>query len=77
MEPETEQPKTGKLRYPPRHYVRRGELVAWLESELGICPWRTRQLIEQGVIQGHRLVIYKRQAVYVPREVALQLEKAT
>lgn len=70
MKPKTEQLKTGELVYPPRHYVRRSELVVWLQEELGICPWRTRQLIERGVIRRHALSCFKREGRYVPREVA-------
>lgn len=67
-----------KLTYPPRHYVRRGELIHWLgqyEYKPGRCYTAkvVRRLINQGVIVGHRLSIYKRQAVYVPREVSVQL----
>lgn len=64
------------ITYPPRHYVRRSELVVWLQEELGICPWQTRQLIERGVIRRHALSCFKREGRYVPREVAAVLDKS-
>jgi len=72
MSTKNQQPATS-ITFPPRHYVRRSELVVWLEAEMGICPWRTRQLIERGVIRRHELSCFKREGRYVPREVVAVL----
>jgi len=61
--------EANEITYPPQHFVRRSELVAWMEDELGICPWRTRRLIERGVIVRHELKCFKREGRYVPKEV--------
>jgi hypothetical protein len=67
----------GDIEYPPRHYVRFGELKVWLVDTFGeshgVRIGTVRRWLREGVIRGHRLAIYKRQRVYVAREVVEQI----
>ena len=68
-----------QITYPRRYYVRRAELVYWLEGfeyKPGRCYTAkvVRRFIEAGTIPKHRMRWCKLQVRFVPREVAVALQ---